>query len=63
MNRAPEDFERAAKDRKLGGLHLHDCSLCGYPVAYYFGADGVSLDTGCDCVSYGPVCAPLRGTL
>lgn len=58
MNRSPDEFQAAATERKLGGLHLRDCSLCGYPIAYYFGAEGVSLDTGCDCVSYGPVIRP-----
>ena len=56
--RSAQEFEQAVGDRKLGGLHLRDCSLCGYPIAYYFGSEGVSLDTGCDCVNYGPVIRP-----
>jgi len=53
--RSADEFQRAAAERGLGGFHVRDCSICGYPIAYLFHGDQVALDTGCDCVSYGPV--------
>lgn len=51
------ELQQAAQEKKLTRLHIRDCSLCGYPLAYLFSPSyqHVGLDTGCDCVTYGPV--------
>ena len=30
-------------------VHVHCCSMCGYPCGYNVTATGVSFDAGCDC--------------
>lgn len=34
---------------------IHHCSMCGYPCGYLIYAGELSYDSGCDCVTYGPV--------
>lgn len=53
--KSPDDFARAVSERQLSRFNLRDCSMCGYPVGYVFGAGRIAIDTGCDCVTYGPV--------
>lgn len=51
--RKPEEFEKAASDRKITKWLTGSCSLCGYRTGYYFNHDLglVVFDHGCYCVS------------
>jgi len=56
QNKTPEDFKNAALKHNIKTWEIRKCSICRYPLSYHFFVDGasveVSLDTGCDCVSY-----------
>lgn len=64
--------ESEVRRRGARNLKVHNCSMCGYPCGYLFGADDdlppVVYDSGCDCTrgysycpsSYEDVAALLR---
>lgn len=51
MSRSIEEFQQAAHDRVITRWAIHRCSICNYPCAYEFYANGsVGYDSACDCV-------------
>ncbi len=54
MSRAPEEFRLAATLRNIQEWYIRGCSMCDYPLSYYFFTQfgDVAFDSGCDCVSY-----------
>lgn len=45
-----EDFKSQAKLKNITEWHIRNCSICNYPLGYYFHEDGrVFYDNGCDC--------------
>lgn len=50
--RTAEEFKQAAQTHNITSWNIRDCSLCGYPLSYYFDGDNVSYDSGCDCISF-----------
>ncbi len=47
---APE-IKSAVEKACITRIHHHDCSLCGYPVAYQIVEGELYFDPGCHCVS------------
>lgn len=54
--RTAQEFKQQAKERNITKWHIRECSICGYPLAYFFSPDfeEVAFDSGCDCTSGGP---------
>ena len=53
--RTGEEFKESVAKNKLTELRTRECSFCNYKLGYVFNGDKISIDTGCDCVNYGPV--------
>ena len=53
--RTEEEFKESVIKNKITEFKIRKCSFCHYDIKYVFDGDTISLDTGCDCVTYGPV--------
>lgn len=55
MTRTVEEFKQAAKKHGITKWPMHDCSICGYHCGFLIAGDEVNYDSGCDCITFGPV--------
>lgn len=56
--KAIEEFKDAAKEKDIIFWNIHTCGMCGYRCGFLFDGDTVMYDSGCGCVTYGPVITP-----
>jgi hypothetical protein len=54
MIKTADQLKEQAKKIGLTRWVVRRCSMCDYPLAYYFSVDyeRVKFDSGCDCVNY-----------
>lgn len=52
MKVTAQEVEEAVKKSGITRLHIRNCSMCNYPLAYLFEQGDVGFDAGCDCVTY-----------
>ncbi len=48
-----EEVKDSVKKNKITQVTIRQCSICGYMMHYFIKVDQVSIDTCCDCVTYG----------
>lgn len=58
MKKEVSDFQKAAAERNITRWNIHNCSMCGYACGYVIQGNAVAYDSGCNCVTYGPVIDP-----
>ena len=49
------DVQAAMEKAGITEYYARDCSICGYPLAYYVNGDDVQFDRGCDCGPRAPM--------
>jgi len=56
MIKTAEELKQQAQKISLHCWIIRSCSMCDYPLGYYFenNYEDVVFDSGCDCVNYGP---------
>lgn len=47
--KTPEEFELQANNKGIIKWQIRECSICNYPLSYYFSNGQVTFDSGCDC--------------
>jgi len=49
MIRTGQEMKQQAENKGITGWVVRNCSMCYYPLAYYWNGENVEFDSGCDC--------------